>query len=100
MIVFSYYFLSLGGDETLFHNYAVPMQIIYIIDCMLNKKNNTRLQEHFQIQQRQNRYSATHIDDRSLSWIGTDTLIKCGGVKLVTLIQTFPHCKMVFYTCG
>jgi len=25
----------------------------------------------------------TYIHDRSLSWLGTDTSVKCGGIKLV-----------------
>ena len=30
----------------------------------------------------------THINDRSLSWLGTDTSIKSGGVKIVLWTQT------------
>jgi hypothetical protein len=33
---------------------------------------------------RQNSYPNTEIQDRSLSWLGTGTSIKCGGVKLVS----------------
>jgi hypothetical protein len=28
-----------------------------------------------------------HLNDRSFSWLGTDTLIKNGGIKLVLLAQ-------------
>jgi hypothetical protein len=31
----------------------------------------------------------TEVRDRSLSWFGTDTSIKCGGVKLVLWDQAY-----------
>ena len=35
------------------------------------------------------------INDRSLSWLGTDTSIKSGGVKLVLWAQTSPLIEMM-----
>jgi hypothetical protein len=36
------------------------------------------------VQKRQNSYPNAEIHDRSLSWFGTGTSIKYGGVKLVS----------------
>ena len=36
----------------------------------------------------------THIHDRSLSWLGTGTSIKSGGVKLVLWAQNSPISKI------
>ena len=45
----------------------------------------------------------THINGRSLSWIGTDTSLNCGGVKQALLAQIFPLIETmwsgVFSTC-
>jgi len=40
----------------------------------------------------------TQIHDRSLSWLGTDTLIKSCWVKLVLWVQTSPHSQMMRYS--
>jgi hypothetical protein len=37
----------------------------------------------------------THVHDCSLSWLGTGTSIKRGGVKLVLWIQIFPLSEMM-----
>jgi hypothetical protein len=39
--------------------------------------------------------SNTYIQDRSLSWLGTDIQIKSGGVKLVLLVETSPLGEMM-----
>jgi hypothetical protein len=36
----------------------------------------------------QNSITLTHLYDRSLSWLGTSTSRKSGGVKLVSWVQT------------
>ena len=36
------------------------------------------------VTKKDNSYPNTEIQDRSLSWLGTGTSIKCGGVKLVS----------------
>jgi hypothetical protein len=36
----------------------------------------------------------THIHDRSLSWLGTDTSMKNGGIKVVLWTQKFPLSEM------
>jgi len=38
----------------------------------------------------------TKIHDRSLSWLGTGTSIKSGGVKLVLWTQTSPLSAMIW----
>jgi hypothetical protein len=50
--------------------------------------NNIKLSEQFQnpFEQLQNEAKSiplTHIHDRSLSWLGTGTVIKSGGFELV-----------------
>jgi hypothetical protein len=40
--------------------------------------------------------SNTHIHDRSLSWLDTAILIRCGGIKLVLWGQTSPTPFNVF----
>ena len=40
---------------------------------------------------RKNRYLNTLIHDRTLYWLGTDTLVKRGDVKLVIQAQSFCH---------
>jgi hypothetical protein len=39
--------------------------------------------------------SNTQIHDRSLSFLGTDTSIKSGGVKLAAYAQIFPLSEMM-----
>ena len=36
------------------------------------------------VTKKDNSYPNTEIQDRSLSWLGTGTSIKCGGVKIVS----------------
>ena len=42
-----------------------------------------------------NWYPITHIHDRSISWLGTDTSIKSGGVKLSLCTHTSPFRNMM-----
>ena len=42
----------------------------------------------------------TQIYDRSLSWLGTGTSIKSGGVKLVLWVQLFGNNKVIYYLCS
>jgi hypothetical protein len=56
-------------------------------------QKNTTLSEHFQnaiektVEKDKIDTPSTQIHDRSLSWLGTGTSIKSGGVKLVLLTQ-------------
>jgi hypothetical protein len=43
--------------------------------------------------------SNIHIHDRLLSWLGTGTSMKCGGIKLVFWTQTSPLREMLSRKC-
>ena len=65
-------------------------QKYYTVGTVSNSnRKNTTLSEHFQtpivkiVETGKIDTPYTHIHDHSLSWLGTDTSIKCGGDKLV-----------------
>jgi hypothetical protein len=47
------------------------------------RARNTTLSEQEIVERGNINYPNTHIHDHSLSWLGTDTPIKCGEVKFV-----------------
>ena len=58
------------------------------IEKIPNSKKKKKSQEQMQ------NTPKTHIHDRSLSWLGTGTSIKSGGVKLVLWAQNSPISKI------
>ena len=76
-------------------------QFYLLIDCSIKwKTKNTTctLSEQFRSQSRRKRhnlYPNTQIYNCSLSCLGTGTLIKCGGTKLVLWTQTSPQVSVI-----
>ena len=73
---------------------------ILLCQSQYSKKKNTALSEQFQnlIEKSQKEAKSipqTQIHDRLLSWLGTGTSIKSGGIKLVLWDQISPLSEMM-----
>jgi hypothetical protein len=58
--------------------------------CPNNSKSNIKI-----VERGKSDTTNTQIRDRSISWFGTGTSIKSGGIKLVLWVQFFPLSEMM-----